>query len=572
MASYFDRKPSSSARPALSHLQPDPSSPHTPPRQFSSTFSSPSVSYRAEEDAIIFELGNRHLSAGFAGESCPRCKLGFGPEESRRAGDYRRWLPGHNERTRKRRRLCAWETDHELWQMDLRGFDLGIVEDKIERAIREAYNKYLLLDSKARKVYLILPSILPHQLLNRVLHTLFENFQMPSVTLLSPSILATVAAGCRSGLVVDIGWRETIITAVYDYRDVSQNRTVRGIKMATSSMARLLEHHEEERTRHPAWGEISEEDGSGDLSVSVDLAQAEEVMTRMAWCRQRPIKPREHSSGDVSSYDIRYLGMEEERFEEDVNTSPHINNTDPKSIPSPFFPRQSIQVPFSAYAVVVEDTLLAKPNNLWDVDDHEQPLPQLIFKLMVSLPPDVRSVCMSRIMVTGGGSNIPGLKSRIIDEVAAMVQERGWDPVYGKAAVERRRRLREINEERHRRELSKPDDHDTIPNVPASLAPEVYHEIDEKLRREQEKCSQPTVSGVVRGVETLGAWAGGSLLASLRIKGIVDIEKDAFLQHGLAGAKRESDVSALPQRKSYGADISRAGIGERTSWTLGAWA
>ena len=37
----------------------------------------------------------------------------------------------------------------------------------------------------------------------------------------------------------------------------------------------------------------------------------------------------------------------------------------------------------------------------------------------------------------------------------------------------------------------------------------------------------------VRGVDTIGAWAGASLVASLRIKGVHEIEKDEYNKHGL---------------------------------------
>ncbi len=52
-----------------------------------------------------------------------------------------------------------------------------------------------------------------------------------------------------------------------------------------------------------------------------------------------------------------------------------------------------------------------------------------------------------------------------------------------------------------------------------------------------------TVSGVIRGVETLGAWTGGSLTVDLIFK----LDKDYFTQHGLAGAKRDMESSVVPQ-------------------------
>jgi len=114
-----------------------PASPHTPLRNISSAFGSPS-SLRAEEDTIILELGSRYLRAGFSGDAVPKAVVDFSPEEQRRAGDYSRWEVGY---TRGRREEKSWGETHELWRPDLRGLDLGLVGDKIDRAVRDAFTK-----------------------------------------------------------------------------------------------------------------------------------------------------------------------------------------------------------------------------------------------------------------------------------------------------------------------------------------------------------------------------------------------------------------------------------------------
>lgn len=144
---------SSSAAPSLAHrsianirtetgsgISGGPASPHTPSRNISSTFGSPS-SLRAEEDIIVIELGSRFIKLGFAGEPAPKAVLSLGPEQLRRVGDFRTWDPDHKDDWRRRPTGKTWGDDHELWQYDVRTVDLGLVEDKIDRAIREALNK-----------------------------------------------------------------------------------------------------------------------------------------------------------------------------------------------------------------------------------------------------------------------------------------------------------------------------------------------------------------------------------------------------------------------------------------------
>jgi len=112
-------------------------------RTISSAYGSPST-LRAEEDCVIIELGSRYLRAGFAGDAIPKAVIDFSPEEQRRAGDYRKWEIGYAKDWRKRISGKEWGDGYELWKPDLRIVDLGLVGDKVERAIRVAFTKSVL--------------------------------------------------------------------------------------------------------------------------------------------------------------------------------------------------------------------------------------------------------------------------------------------------------------------------------------------------------------------------------------------------------------------------------------------
>lgn len=129
-----------SIRPQPGANSASPSSPHTPLRTISSAYGSPSA-LRAEEDCVVVELGSRYLKAGFAGDAIPKAVLDFGPEQQRRPGDYRRWEVDYDKSWRSRIKGNRWGEAYELWDLDLRDVDLGLVEDKIERALREAFTK-----------------------------------------------------------------------------------------------------------------------------------------------------------------------------------------------------------------------------------------------------------------------------------------------------------------------------------------------------------------------------------------------------------------------------------------------
>ena len=56
---------------------------------------------------------------------------------------------------------------------------------------------------------------------------------------------------------------------------------------------------------------------------------------------------------------------------------------------------------------------------------------------------------------------------------------------------------------------------------------------------------------------------------SLRIKGVVEVERDSFLQHGLAGARKEGEAGAAGGTQK---GVSRPSLGGPIGWTLGPWA
>lgn len=511
-------------------------------------------------------------------------------------GDYRRWMPGFQDRHVRKRTGYEWGEDHELWRMDLRELDLGLVENQIERTVREVYSKYLLLELKSRRLSLLLPSIVPHPLLSTILTTLFVHFHFSSITLLSTPVCCVTAAGCRAGLVVDIGWSETIITATYEYREVHQSRTTRGMKLVTREMSKML--YRQKTISDGLSNElVLDADKTANALINDSFERCEEITTRMAWCQKLEGPPQIPSVTQDLSQSSRLLSIAEDQHGKENIPGP--TQQDPlMTMPSPFPPYRDIRIHFSHLAQPVESALFATASSAYELDDHEQPIHNLVFKTLLLLPPDIRSACLSRIIVTGGGSNVPGLKSRLLDQLSLLIRDRGWDPVVGKAVDDRRRRLKEISSNRQQQQQQQPASQPTFTiTTGAALAPQLSDPTEEKLRREQQRRdAKPSVivldAGVLRGVETLGAWAGGSLLAALKVKGTVDIDKDSFLQHGLAGAKRDAEQqqqqqhpqqpqatsTGMPQQQQqqrqshHGPAIPRAGVVEKPAWTLGGWA
>jgi hypothetical protein len=99
------------------------------------------VAGKAEDDPLIFSFGARYFRAGFARDRSPLCAIGYGPSEQQRPGDYRYWEPGYVNHHRKRKGAKSWTSAHEVWPLDLRDANLGLIMDKIDRAVRQALNR-----------------------------------------------------------------------------------------------------------------------------------------------------------------------------------------------------------------------------------------------------------------------------------------------------------------------------------------------------------------------------------------------------------------------------------------------
>lgn len=119
-------------------------------------YPSPGSALNQSEDPVVIEIGTRYLRAGFANEPAPRCEILYTEDLWRRVGDKvvdsgkkgGTMLPQRTsavlDTTAQSKKKSTRKSRGELWQHDLRSLDTGLVEDLLERALREAYNKYYL--------------------------------------------------------------------------------------------------------------------------------------------------------------------------------------------------------------------------------------------------------------------------------------------------------------------------------------------------------------------------------------------------------------------------------------------
>lgn len=545
--------------------------PHTPARVLSTSVLGSPGAGRTEEDAIVIEIGCRNVRVGFAGDSDPKRIFSFDAESGKRTGDLRAWESGYAQGWRKRTAGRPWGSHQELFQLDCRGQDMALVGDKLERGLRDAFVRYLLIDSKPRKISLVLPPAIPLPILSTVLNTVFHRFQSPSISLLSSPVATTFAAGLRSALVVDIGWHETTVTGIYEYRMVNTWRTTRAGKTLLRETRDFLVSAIE--GRRP---EAAQDDAEAATDV-VSFEDCEEVATRLLWCKKAHQKPTRNISEGLAT-------LHEQDETETVDPS---EDSTPTTIRLPSCsPPRTIQIPFSRLAEPCETTFFETPYAPANFDDEEVPLHLLVYLSLLRLPMDVRSICMSRIVFTGGCAKIIGLRGRVFDEVCHLVEERGWDPIQGRGAQAYRNnpKLKRNVSSTHPREVPVPTIQTPVPTEgkeeavapihPAHITPE---EDPFETAIWGEKGYKPPVQGVLRTVNSLGPWAGASLATQLKIPALAVVDRELWLQQGLNGASKPNEIDVQAQqtrtsRQSMGpGGLLRGQGGGGGNWTLGVW-
>ncbi|KAG0636716.1 hypothetical protein HOY80DRAFT_331664 [Tuber brumale] len=429
------------------------------------------------EDPLIFQIGTRNLQAGYPSEPHPRCILPWtNPEFWKRSGDL--WgLGGWYSPTG-----TSSTSRGELWH------NAETIEDVLERGVRVAYNKYLLLDSKTRRIVLLVKTEVDVGVLSKVVKSLFVHFQMPAVMLMQEPVMAVVGAGVRSGVVLDVGWSEAVINIVYEMRVVGPGkRSRRGGRTYRDFWRKFLQ---EEYFSSASSNEDNDNNNDNGTSEDNEIAdwEVEEILTRTGWC-QSSSPPSRHQ-------------------DETTITIPLTTPTLPKTL----------TFPFNKLATPAEKTFFAttttdSPTPEYP-DDDDYALPELVYRALRDCPIDVRAAVMQRIIITGGGSYVPGLKKRVIDEVHVLVKCRGWERV-GRRAVKTGKGGVPAGEERveegyqWRRE--------------ATASPE------------GQKGGDTGGRGRIAGVESFGSWVGASLVAGMKVRGTVEVEREKFLAAVVAG-------------------------------------
>lgn len=147
------------------------------------------------EDRIILDPGSRIWKVGFSGEGKPRDVFLAGADIGQPLWTLNRaTAPGEKEEEDK------------------------LLEARLQKCLRSVFHDSLLTDPKSRKVIIVEQPLLPLHIKEMLARILFNNLQVPSISFASSHLLALLAAGRITGLVLDCGHLESIALPIYSSR------------------------------------------------------------------------------------------------------------------------------------------------------------------------------------------------------------------------------------------------------------------------------------------------------------------------------------------------------------------
>lgn len=82
------------------------------------------------------------------------------------------------------------------------------------QSTEEKWHRYLVTESRSRKVIVVENPLLPDPIKRIITDVLLDNLQVRSMSFASSPVLSLMASGRTTGLVVDVGFHESTVIPV----------------------------------------------------------------------------------------------------------------------------------------------------------------------------------------------------------------------------------------------------------------------------------------------------------------------------------------------------------------------
>lgn len=340
------------------------------------------------DNIVILEIGNRIVRAGVAGRNTPACEIHVESVWSD-LPQMKNYQNSHLYASLWSIREISGEkhwqdgTENEPWYIK---DPIKRMESVLEAILRQAFNEELLVDPRTQRIAIVENPFWPNQIRKSIVKVLFKHLHVLSVVFIPSPVLDLIAAGLRSGIVVDIGWEETTVHPVYDLRHlITESRSsVRGSKLLFDETKELLQNALNSQV---SGQEVTFNDTQKAVAGALYAGTDNPVGAAV-----RMVVPGSSNTPPIAKT---------RTFELQCGTTLQVSN---KVLQS-----------------AVTSTLLSSSPN---PDDNELSIPLLISNVIEHLSHDVRGTTQSTIVFVGSATRIPGLQSKILSELRRILRKK----------------------------------------------------------------------------------------------------------------------------------------------------
>lgn len=306
----------------------------------------------ADKQAVIIDIGTAFTKIGLAGEQVPR----------------------HIVRTELNKIVRSkMESVPILNRTGSESEEKDSLYSLFKDFFHEVYFKHLLVNPKERRVVVCDSMLKPIETRNLIAKILFKHFEVVSVLFMPSHLLALFTCGLSSGLVIDVGFAETVVVPIYEQGTILNG--LEYIDLAASALHEQIHNHIMES------GMVlieNQEKPARDHVKNIDFRVLEDIKVRCCFVGRR--------NCDLKALPVKYP------LEDGITLN--------------------VDGELRAHAADI----------LFQGDDEGQSIATLILDSILKCPIDCRKVLAENIVLVGGGVMMPGFESRLMAELKHLLQ------------------------------------------------------------------------------------------------------------------------------------------------------
>ncbi|KAJ3090322.1 hypothetical protein HK100_007487 [Physocladia obscura] len=296
----------------------------------------------------------------------------------------------------------------------------------LSELLLQVYSKYIITDSKQRKVIICDKVLMPIQIKSLITDVLFDLLQVPAINFVSADMLTLVTTGKRSGLIVDVGFHETTVVPIFDNRPIPHLTKCAplGAHALVSRLKELIKNHAiQETPQQTDPTKIDQLLSSAELSEDfwTDLAARICFVSPTNSRIQMSVTARNNSLGNYAVYDsdkVTDVTITVPVRHVNIQATGQLDGEDVQSATSKNPEEEEPTYTEDAVKLKIPGWVRERAAEIWfegsgTTPGEDDSLVSLILDGLVKLPIDTRTAVASNIVLTGGGAMVVGLHTRL---------------------------------------------------------------------------------------------------------------------------------------------------------------